>query len=138
MRNSPEYIISFWGCALLGAIPVLVNPWLTDEQLIHCVNKTQCEIHIVDAERADRFESLNCGGCHVNFIVVRPHEGKGSWEHMRNWNSVFTGSRATSRSWELEPDCKLEDDCLILFLSGTTSMPKAVAINAALVYLQST
>ena len=126
MRNFPEYIISFWACALLGAVPTLINPCLSDKQLLSCVAKTGCSVHIVDPERADSFETLNMGDHRPNFIVARSSEGKGSWMGMKNWNTVFTGSMATSQSWQLEPECGPDDDCALMFTSGTTSMPKAV------------
>jgi acyl-CoA synthetase (AMP-forming)/AMP-acid ligase II len=126
MRNFPEYVVSFWACALLGAVPALINPWLTDKQLLYCVAKAECKVHIVDPERADRFETLMSGDDNVKYIVARSHEGKGHWNNMKNWDTVFKGSKATSQGWELEPACSLEDDCAILFTSGTTSMPKAV------------
>jgi acyl-CoA synthetase (AMP-forming)/AMP-acid ligase II len=126
MRNFPEYVILFWACALLGAVPALINPWLTDNQLLSCVAKAECKVHIVDPERADRFETLMSGDSNVKFIVARSHEGKGCWNKMKNWNTVFRGFNVISQGWELESACNLEDDCVILFTSGTTSMPKAV------------
>lgn len=126
MRNFPEYVISLWACALLGAVSTMVNPWLTDDQLRYCMDNTTCKVHLVDPERADRFEALNWGAHNEKFIVARPQEGKGSWKRMESWNAVFTGSRTNSDSWKQEPECEREDDCAILFTSGTTSMPKAV------------
>lgn len=126
MRNFPEYVASLWAVALLGAVSVMVNPWLTDEALEYCMDNTKCKVHLVDPERADKFESINWGSADEKFIVARAQEGKGTWKRMEDWNAVFTGSRTASNSWEQEPPCELEDDCAIVFTSGTTSMPKAV------------
>jgi acyl-CoA synthetase (AMP-forming)/AMP-acid ligase II len=77
MRSFPEYVVSFWACALLGAVSTLINPWLTDEQLLSCIAKAECKIHVVDPERADRFETLMSRDSNFKFIVARSHEGKG-------------------------------------------------------------
>ncbi|KII86225.1 hypothetical protein PLICRDRAFT_43796 [Plicaturopsis crispa FD-325 SS-3] len=135
MRNFPEWVITFWAIVLLGGVPTCVNVWQTDVALRHCLVKTNCKVAVVDAERAAKLApvlpALQAQTALAALIVARAHEPQkasaaGPWPGATPWADVFTGARAAGRGWALEPECALEDDGVIFFTSGTTSLPKAV------------
>lgn len=131
MRNFPEWIMTFWALHLIAAVPVCVNVWLTDEAFQHCFIQTNCKLAIVDHERASKLvcmiDTINSKTDLAAVIVVRGHEAKNTdWRVFIRWERAFDMSRASSQLWASEPDAALEDDCIIFFTSGTTSLPKAV------------
>ncbi|KAL1741178.1 hypothetical protein HDZ31DRAFT_45987 [Schizophyllum fasciatum] len=144
-RNVPEYLVVFWACHLLGAVPALINASLTQESILHSIVLCDCKLILVDRERADLLEpvvgQLLAESHAKDILVLESHEGKGSWEGMKPWAEVYAayetdaapGERdgATSEGDDTDvviddPGVGPEDDAVILFSSGTGSlMPKA-------------
>ncbi|THV08574.1 acetyl-CoA synthetase-like protein [Dendrothele bispora CBS 962.96] len=130
-RNYPEYLVVFWACHLIGAVPVMANAWLPPDGIHYCISHTQCSILIVDPERANILEpeisqlqkDLKLRGV----FVLESHEGKGKWSGMLDWKSVFDNYRGDVDSvLKNDPNIIPEDHATIYFTSGTTGRPKGV------------
>ena len=53
-RNLPQWVMSFWGAILAGAVVVPLNAWWTTEELEYGLSDSGTSIAIVDEERFDR------------------------------------------------------------------------------------
>ena len=54
MRNLPEFVVSFWGAALVGAIVVPLNSWWQGAELTYALQDAGVVVAFVDDERRDR------------------------------------------------------------------------------------
>ena len=54
MRNLPEFVVSFWGGAVLGAIVVPLNSWWTGDELAYALDDAGASVVFTDPERAER------------------------------------------------------------------------------------
>ena len=54
MRNLPEFVVSFWGAALTGAIVVPLNSWWTGGELTYALRNAGVSVVFADDERVER------------------------------------------------------------------------------------
>jgi long-chain acyl-CoA synthetase len=132
--NVPEWVITWWACAVLGATLVPLNAWWKAEELEFGLGDSEAKVLIADARRLaivrDRLDSLPALE-HV-FVIE---------ERQRSASDQSDGpADATARSFaELiaetgdpgMPESPIdEDDVLaILYTSGTTGKPKGATVS---------
>src|SRR5882672_11531149 len=60
--NNPDWVVTFWACAVLGAVVVPMNAWWKAEELEFGLNDAEAKVLIADARRfamiADRLPSI--------------------------------------------------------------------------------
>ncbi|KAL1661644.1 hypothetical protein GGF50DRAFT_105003 [Schizophyllum commune] len=136
-RNCIEYMYAFWACHMLGAVAVLVNAWLPVKPLSYCISHTQCRVVICDPERSaviqpvvDELAASSVTGFLVFGDTV---DVNAQWAGMQSYSSVVQRfSKITDKSIledgndYLDVDVQPEDNCAVMFTSGTTGMPKGV------------
>ena len=117
MPNSPEFAISYLALVKLGALPVLVNSFLTASELGFILNQAKPRFAIVEASRAESIRKIRLGGLVEKIVCVRGAEGDEidfeslMFGHTGNLQAVDTGA---------------DDPAFIVYTSGTTGRPKGI------------
>jgi long-chain acyl-CoA synthetase len=127
MRNYPEFVASFWGAALLGAIVVPLNSWWTGPELAYALADAGVRVAFMDQERLSRLAESDDAPGGVHYVGVRGAQSTGlrsvPFEDLASCDPLSEHDLAST-----EP----EDAATILYTSGTTGRPKgALASNRA-------
>jgi acyl-CoA synthetase (AMP-forming)/AMP-acid ligase II len=119
--NSPEWVITFWAAASLGAIAVGLNGWWAGDEILYGVADAAPKLLIGDAKRLARL-----GGSDPGVPVVEIE-------------ASFSSLLAHAPDAALPSTAIAEDDpACILYTSGTTGRPKgAVSSHRAILALVS-
>jgi acyl-CoA synthetase (AMP-forming)/AMP-acid ligase II len=104
--NSPDWIINFWACQQLGAVPALANAWWSETETGEALNLLQPVTALAD----DRGAAKLPGGAR-----------RGSWE-------TGTGGGAAPAADEHRTGGE-EAPAVVIFTSGTAGRPKAVELS---------
>jgi long-chain acyl-CoA synthetase len=122
MRNLPEFVVSFWGAALLGAIVVPLNSWWVGDELDHALHDAGASIAVMDGERIDRLRGdRRRAGPPLVGVLGAP--GDVAFDDL-----VAAAPLDEDRFAQLDRD----DPVTLLYTSGTTGRPKgALATNRA-------
>jgi acyl-CoA synthetase (AMP-forming)/AMP-acid ligase II len=127
MRNFPEFVLSFWGAALLGAIVVPLNSWWTGAELAYAIRDGGVRVAFVDDDRLDRLAGGADPPTDVHYVGVRGARS----EALRSVPFEDLAAGRPVSEHELAP-IGPEDPVTILYTSGTTGRPKgALASNRA-------
>jgi len=108
--NRWEWIVAFWAICSVGAIPAAFNGWWTPDECAHAAGVVEPALLIGDGPRLERV--LRAGLA----MPVLDLDG------LRDLAARHAGQRAT-----VTPRSE-DDPAMLIFTSGTTGRPKAVAI----------
>jgi acyl-CoA synthetase (AMP-forming)/AMP-acid ligase II len=108
--NGPDWMINFWACVRIGAVPVLGNAWWSEDELTHALNVLRPVLVLADTRGAAKIPQA----WHL-----------GPWEMDETSASVTTvdtPSAGTISSDENAP-------AAIIFTSGTEGRAKGVVLS---------
>ncbi|MEY4031588.1 MAG: hypothetical protein RL573_500 [Actinomycetota bacterium] len=126
MRNFPEWIISFAAIISVGAVNVSFNAWWTEDEMKFALEDCGAKVLIGDQQRIDTAHHV-ARAMGVKMLIVRPETEVGP--DIDEWSKVVKSGLGA-----LVADIQPDDDCTILYTSGTTGRPKgAVSTHRAVV-----
>lgn len=122
MGNRPEFLISFFGAALLGAVVVPVNPASTIDDIAYVTSHAECSLSIIDSSSADRVLSTLDLSPEIRQVMVLGHPVSGTIDFSEYLDSPVINPH---------PRCAVSGDDLlgVFYTSGTACWPKGVMIT---------
>ncbi|MFC8450858.1 class I adenylate-forming enzyme family protein [Kitasatospora sp. NPDC057223] len=127
MSNLPEWQIAFWAAQAAGLVAVPLNAWWEAQELAYALDDCAPAVVIADRERADRIEP---------WLARRPAADRPRLLTVgappRPWAERFEDLPAPAPG-TTSPDAPIDPgaDATLLYTSGTTGRPKAVAATHA-------
>lgn len=121
MRNYPEWMLSYWAIACIGAVSVGVNAWWVAEELKYGLSDSATKLLICDRERLERFTEIREHFPTMPVVAVRCDDLP---EWAIPWDAVLDAP-AELPDATIDPD----DDACIFYTSGTTGHPKGAQLT---------
>ncbi len=125
MRNFPEWSVTFWAIASIGAVAVPLNAWGTGPELEYGITDCGARIAILDEERLQRlmphFDAMG-----LDHVIVARAKGAVPPFAERFEDLVGPTSAYGRLPDQPLPDVEIapDDNATIFYTSGTTGKPK--------------
>jgi len=115
MRNRPEWMIAFVAIAQCGAVPVAINSWGKEDELLHVIQDSGLSVLFCDAQRRAIVGDKAPG---IDLITVDEESRSNalSWQALLEFEPEASPIPAVSSA----------ESALLLYTSGTTSRAKGV------------
>uniref|UniRef100_UPI001F2C40A5 class I adenylate-forming enzyme family protein n=1 Tax=Sandarakinorhabdus rubra TaxID=2672568 RepID=UPI001F2C40A5 len=126
MRNYPDWVIAYCAILHMGAVCIPMNAWWTADEMAYGISDSGARLVIADEERARRLATLSCT---ATVLTVRTSGEVAAQLGFARAEDELAASPETM--WYL-PELSPEDDCTIMYTSGSTGFPKgAVSTHRA-------
>jgi long-chain acyl-CoA synthetase len=121
--NVPEWIITWWGCAILGAVLVPLNAWWKSEELEFGLVDSEAKVLIADQRRVEAVRDRLPGIRELQHVYAIGDPGASP---VRSFRDLIEGDGDPGM-----PDGFIEEDDLlaIIYTSGTTGQPKGATLT---------
>jgi len=125
VRNRAEYVPIWFGLSKAGVIPALLNFQLAGPALAHCLNISDAKLLILDHEMADQWHAAKPD---VK-IKLKTFAAFGEVDDYPSFDLAISKHVPNRPHKELRKDIKASEQCMKMFTSGTTGMPKAAKVT---------
>lgn len=130
-HNTHHHVLTWLGCAKLGAIYLAVNYLLKDDDIAFCINHSESTVFIVEDSLYNQVKDVLAKMPSVKHLIWS-NQGAG----MPPADGFVSFDQWYSAAATTEPDVvlRIEDPAQMTYTSGTESLPKGVIIsNQALI-----
>jgi long-chain acyl-CoA synthetase len=121
--NNPEWVITFWACAILGAVLVPLNAWWKTEELEFGLQDSGSKVLIADEKRLALISPRLVELRELEHVFVIAPDSDAP---VRPFRELLEGAQDAPM-----PETTLDEDDLlaILYTSGTTGQPKGATVS---------
>jgi len=126
MENCPEFIYTWFGLALLGAVEAPFNPFHKGSILEYLINYSDAEILVISSSFIDEIRSVEDRIKKVKKIII---EGQYEKEPFKNIKATPFSELLKGGAEPLSADVRYDDIMALMFTSGTTGPSKGVLIT---------
>jgi long-chain acyl-CoA synthetase len=134
MRNYPEWVVSYWAVAALGAALVGISAWWTPKELAYGLSDSRPKVLIADDERVERFVQVldQVRGDNPDLHLVSVRSDRELPDGSTRWDAIVADVAADPSAGPAGlPDAQIDpdDDVTIFYTSGTTGFPKGAQLT---------
>ena len=125
-HNTHHHVLTWMGCAKIGAIYLAVNYLLKDDDIAYCINHSESTVFIVEDSLYDQVKGVLDKLPTVKTLIWSDQgQGSASPKGFLNFDDWYRAGDST------EPDVilRIEDPAQMTYTSGTESLPKGVIIS---------
>jgi len=123
MRNLPEFLIGFLAATACGAVAVPLNAMWNGEELGYALKDSGAKVLLADPERM-KLAMAHADALGFHKIMVRGDAAKAVEFGATEWSAVVANGQG-KKPPSLK-SLKPEDNCMIMYTSGSTGYPKGV------------
>ncbi len=125
VRNRLEYVAIWFGLTKVGVIPALLNYQLAGPALAHCLNISDAKLLILDHEMRDAWDAAkpDVKG------VAKVFAAFGDVDDFPRFDAALLDTPPHRPNGEARQHIKAGEQCMKMFTSGTTGMPKAAKVT---------
>jgi len=126
MENCPQFIYTWFGLALLGAVEAPFNPFHKGSILEYLINYSDAEILVISSSFIDEIRSVQDRIKKVKKIII---EGQIEAKPFKNIEAIPFSELLKEDAGPLTADVRYNDIMALMFTSGTTGPSKGVLIT---------
>ena len=119
--NSIPYVETYYACAKLGAIFVPLNYRAKNEELIHMLNTAEASVIFTGSRYINLVEKIRPQLAALRHIICYDAQKEGT----TNYEALLSEYEAIEIFTEVDDG----DPTILIYTSGTTAMPKGVALT---------
>jgi len=126
MENCPEFIYTWFGLALLGAVEAPFNPFHKGSLLEYLINYSDAEILVISSSFIDEIRSVEDRICNVKKIII---DGQFNGKPFKKIETITFTALLQGDGKPRTGEVKYNDIMALMFTSGTTGPSKGVLIT---------